>query len=198
MGETRSDIQGRAEVVMKRIINELQLSSAIGVQIDTGGNNMDMGDSVTRTVHEYVCFETPVKNGRVMYDSKKNGRNPLWQGYVIYYVEPQNVNNASMTKKIYRKYVPHNLPSEPDPGWDGKTTAVPMPFVTLSGKLNTSVTGDEILRPICENLSYADFTIDGCIVNIELGFEKILRENSRSSLSPPEERVLKSLLLNVQ
>lgn len=181
MGEMKSDIQGSAEIVMKRMITELQLANAMGLQVDTAGHDMDLGGGKIKKVHEFICFETPVRNGILMYDSKKMG-NPYWQGYIIYFVLPQDSTGA-VSKKLYRRYIPHDLPAEPDPGWEGKTDAVPMLMTELMNRLNTDVTGNEILKPVSTDLTYADFSINGCIVNLELAYSREIRKNSNVSFS---------------
>jgi len=89
IGHRRSDLQGNGEIVLRRMVRELSMSSLSSVIIDPNCQS--------------VCFETPVLNGEYTYNQTETGI-PYWNGYIIYYK-----NND----RLYRHYMDHPQRTSP-------------------------------------------------------------------------------------
>ena len=74
----------------------------------------------TEIVHQYIGFETPIKDADFSYRDDNFG-SPLWQGAIVYYVLPQNSNEGNLT--LYRRYITYNPGGDPD--FKGKDYARP-------------------------------------------------------------------------
>lgn len=83
IGQRRSDMQSSGEIVLRRMVRELSMSSLSSIIVDPNCQS--------------VCFETPVLNGEYTYNQNEAGF-PYWQGYIIYYK-----NN----ERLYRHYIDH-------------------------------------------------------------------------------------------
>jgi len=89
IGQTRTDLQGNGEILLKRIVHEISLSSKESIVIDTVNK-------------KYIAMETACHNNEFKYDPNELGC-PIWQGYIIYYLHSD--------KKIYRRFEPLTKPN---------------------------------------------------------------------------------------
>ena len=89
IGQRRSDMQNSGEIVLRRMVREVSMSSLSSVIVDPNC--------------QYVCFETPVLNGEYTYNQNEAGF-PYWQGYIIYYKNHD---------KLYRHYIEHEQRTAP-------------------------------------------------------------------------------------
>ncbi len=121
--DTRSQAQNQAEIALSRIVSDL-LSSDI--------SSMVIGTSA----EEYMVFETAIDPNT--HEFKRDMKDPLWQGYVLYYTYPRDPN--SIEKKLLRKYVPHTQ----------TTTAKEMTSIALY--LTGSCNSGEELRTVARDI----------------------------------------------
>ena len=170
IGEVRSDLQTTAEIVMKRIITEIQNSSAVALNV--------FYDPADSNISAYLCFETPIYDGSIQSDP--NTGELLWQGHVLYFTLPDREDEDYNTKILYRKYLPHNN-TAPYKSTD-RTVAVLLEDIDTY--LNDSSASEgESIKKVCHKLTEVKFEHTGCIVNIELIFQENFRQSKDAKVS---------------
>lgn len=89
--DTKGQAQGQAEVALARIASDLMTTDTDSLVVGTA-------------MEEYLVFDTAVNPDTNAFE--KDGRYPLWQGYVMYYTSPRTP--GSINKKLMRKFIPHS------------------------------------------------------------------------------------------
>lgn len=115
MGQTRTDIQSNGEIIIRRMVRDITMSSKDSLTIDPNG--------------EYISMETPFLNGEFKYNQDKTG-NPYWQGYIIYYLH----DDGKGQKTLYRNYMAHAERMFPVPISDINSSIIPPASPTADNK----------------------------------------------------------------
>jgi len=93
---TKGEAQSQAEVALGRISSDLLTSDIKSMVIGTAIDN-------------YMVFDTAIDPNTNLF--VKDGKHPLWQGFVLYYTYSPDPN--AICKKLMRKYVPHDHLTSP-------------------------------------------------------------------------------------
>jgi len=165
MGETKSDLHQKAEILLNRIIKEFSYTNSISLQIENGG---DPNSTVSNT---YLCFQTPVNknNNTFEKDTSPTGFGcPVWQGYILYYMrtDPENVKK----KNIYRRFV------------EATPSIQPAILTSITNYINA--TGGENVRTVVKDIYDIDFDRKGDMVIINISFQRDIRKNAMVAFSP--------------
>jgi len=171
MGQTRTDLQNSGQVVIRRMVRELTMASQNSLMWDRNGYNRALAHiGGTDIVHEYIVFETPIRDSAFAYQEDNFGT-PLWQGYIAYYVLPQDSDTASDGKNppkiLYRRYMPHIAQ---------RTMPSPLPLAMVEPKFipppcPPAEPGPDPV-PIAKNVDTFDVIRDGFIVQIKIIYRK--------------------------
>jgi len=169
LGETKSDLHQRAEIVLNRITKDFNSSNYRSVQIDNNGNPDEL--------NEFICFETPFNKADNSFEiDSGNFASPVWQGYILYYISPRiKVVPLASERNIYRRFEEKPSPCiYPSPLTDSLTS--------LSIYLNDT-SGDNI-RTIVQDIYSIDFDSRGNVLVVNVYFKKHIRSNASVSFSP--------------
>jgi len=166
IGEKRTDLQNNGEIILRRMVHEMSIASQRSLVLDISGHERSAGD----IVHEYICFESPVKDGEFKYQKDKFGT-PVWHGYIIYYVHEQDTdtdpNGINIPKKLYRRYIDHG------------ERAMPVPVSNIESLLTVPSSPSPEHREIATNVDTFDVTRDGFIVKIKLAYRKAITDRKQ-------------------
>jgi hypothetical protein len=166
LGETRTDLHQRAEILLNRIVREFTYSTSFSVQIEHNGD--------PNNINKYLCFETAVnKNSNNFTDdiaSGSIGRGcPVWQGHILYYLAPDPDN--SRIKNVYRAFVPNSAPA-----------IQPSRLTSIGSYIN--ITSGENVRTVVKDIYNLNFVLQGNILLINISFQKHIRSHASVAFSP--------------
>ncbi len=168
LGETKTDIHHKAEVVLSRVLKDFKQTSIATAQFDgiTGFN-------------QYVCIETPVDNNTgEFYSSKESAGIPVWQGHVIYYLYPSLKSfNYQEKKDLFRRYVPRP---------DAEKNCMPaylsnLPNFIADGDLNRT---GALTGIVAKDIYSISFEKNEDIFTVKVCFIKNIRKNAMVMFSP--------------
>ena len=169
LGATKSDLHQKAEIVLNRISRELSYSSILSVEIENNGN--------PSSTNEYISFETPFNNGSFECDNTNYG-SPLWQGFILYYIQPLKSGWVSGKRDLFRQYVPR---TDPDVGSVPSIHPDLMGDLTINLKMTNPVS--ENLRTIIKDIYSIDFERIDNLVKIEAQFIRHIRTEASVSFA---------------
>lgn len=171
LGEVKSDVQGTAEWVMKRMVNELENSNSVAIDA--------FYDPMDSNVTPYLSFETPVYNGVMKSDS--NTGDLLWQGHILYFTLDDPSESLYNTKILYRKYIPHNTTSPYDTV--DRTSATLLDNITGYLISTANSASGEHIKEVCGDVTSVRFSHSGCIVYIEIELEENVRKSEDAKVN---------------
>ena len=163
MGQTRTDLQNSGQVVIRRMVRELTMASQRGLVMAPAYDRTGAGGE--GVVHEYIAFETPIKDAAFAYQEDNFGT-PLWQGYILYYVLPQGDPGVNSPQTLYRRYIPHTT-----------ERTMPTPILNITSKLiegpcpSTEPGPDPV--PLAASIDTFDVIRDGFIVQIKIIYKEV-------------------------
>jgi len=166
IGEVRSDLQTTSQVVIKRLSSDIA---------NTNADTVESSDPMDPNA--YICFETPLYNGKLQLDT--DTEKPLWQGHILYYTldDPNDLDYD--TKLLYKRYVPHNT-VDPYKSEDRllATFLADVPSYIDDRELDPNdIAEGQTLRRLCD--SVASMTFDELYGTVDV--EIIFQENFRKS-----------------
>jgi hypothetical protein len=165
MGETKTDLNQKAQVVMNCITKDFRYSTWLSTEIDNCGDPAKL--------NEYICFETPVNNHTGTFDYNLSSFNsPVWQGYVIYYIYPRwKVNPSSDIKRnLYRHYKPRTTPG-----------SAPITLSSANILSNIDITtppSGDMIRTVAREIYLIDFEQSKTALTVTINFKKAILKNS--------------------
>ena len=164
IGETKTDLNQKAQVVMNCITKDFRYSTWLSTEIDNQGTPAQL--------NEYICFETPVNNvtGTIDYNLS-TFNSPVWQGYVCYYIYPRWKVNPSpdIKRNLYRHY-------------KKIITPVSMPATLSSADIlsNIDITtppSGDIIRTVAKDIYLIDFEQNKTLLTVTINFKKAALKN---------------------
>ncbi len=169
MGETKSDLHQKAEIVLNRIIRDFRETNIMTVQIDS--------DTSSTGYSQYICVETPVKSDTGTFESDLyNVGSAKWQGYVIYYIYP--MYPAGGKKDLYRRFIPRATVAK-------KVTSFPTrlqsPIIYIDNDLNRT---GMLTSVVVKDIYSIDFERNGVELCATVCFKSNIRENASVMFSP--------------
>ncbi|MEQ8225502.1 MAG: prepilin-type N-terminal cleavage/methylation domain-containing protein [Candidatus Eremiobacterota bacterium] len=162
LGETKSDIHSRAEIVINRIISDFSYSNLYSLQIQNNGN--------PGSLNEYISFETPINplNGSTEVDADNYGY-VKWQGHVIYYIYP--LSPTMQRKRTLYRY------------FKQRTTPASRPMI-LPDYISYLTSADDInRRTVAKDIYSIDFDLEKSALTVNVTFEKNIRKEASVSFS---------------
>ncbi len=166
LGESKSDLNQKAEVTLQRILRDIKYTNMISMQIENYGEpNM---------INDFICFESPVNftQGTFKVDYKNVGL-PVWQGHILYYTKEPDFSSAK--KDLFRKFQPRPNPS-----------IYPLTLTkTLTG-LNIYIndTSGSNISTVAKDIYSIDFDRYGTKITVAVCFKKHIRTEASVSFEP--------------
>ena len=166
LGETKTDIHHKAEIVLSKVMKDFKQTNLITVDLDemTG-------------FKQHICIETPVNNatGKILINRINVGA-PFWQGHVIYFLYPPlNSSNYSEKKNLYRRYVPRP---------DARKNSLPEKLLNLPNYINTNDIAHTLLSVVAKDIYSISFDRNNDILSVEVSFIKNIRKEASVMFSP--------------
>jgi len=163
LGESKTNIQQRVEILLNRIVKEVIFSNIFSLQIF---NSSDPNNP------SYLCFETAINknNNEFTVDRSSTGMGcPVWQGNILYYL--QKDGKDASRKNIYRQFVDRDNPS--------------IQPLKLSPITNfTSDISSSKVRTVVKDIYSMELSIDENILTVKVSFKEHIRSHTSVAFSP--------------
>ena len=163
LGETRTNLHQRVEILLNRIVKEVTYSNIFSLQI------LNAADPNS---YPYLCFETAIdkNNNNFIVDRTSTGMGcPVWQGYILYYLQK---DGADVRKKnVYRRFIDRDNPSI-------------QPSVLSPISNFTTAIGGSNVRTVVKDIYSLDLAIDENILTVKVSFKEHIRKHASVAFSP--------------
>ncbi len=163
LGESKTNIQQRVEILLNRIVKEVTYSNIFSLQIFSSSDPNSLS---------YLCFETAINknNNDFTVDRSLTGMGcPLWQGHILYYIQK---DGKDVTRKnVYRQFIDRDNPS--------------IQPLKLSPIINfTSDISSPNVRTVVKDIYSMDLSIDENILTVRVSFKQHIRSHASVAFSP--------------
>lgn len=163
IGESKTNIHQRVEVLLNRIVKEVTYSNIFSLQIF---NPSDPNS------YPYLCFESAMNknNNNFIVDCSSTGMGcPVWQGYILYYMQKDGKDVRK--KNVYRQFIDRDNPSiQPS-----KLSPISN-FITDISSLK--------VRTVVRDIYSMDFSFDENILTVNVSFKQHIRSHASVAFSP--------------
>ncbi|MEQ8188736.1 MAG: hypothetical protein ABRQ39_12260, partial [Candidatus Eremiobacterota bacterium] len=163
IGESKTNIHQRVEILLNRIVKEVMYSNIFSLQI--------FNASAPNT-YSYLCFETALNknDNNFTVDCSSTGMGcPVWQGYILYYLQKDGKDASK--KNVYRQFIDRDNPA--------------IQPLTLSPISNfTSDISSSKVRTVVRDIYSMDLSIDENILTVKVSFKQHIHSNASVAFSP--------------
>lgn len=163
LGESKSNIHQRVEILLNRIVKEVTFSNIFSLQIS---NLSDPNN------YPYLCFETAInkKDNNFVVDCSSTGMGcPVWQGHILYYL--QKDGKDAEKKNVYRQFIDRDNPA-----------IQPLKLSPISNF--TSDISSLKVRTVVKDIYSMELSIDENILTVEVSFKEHIRKHASVAFSP--------------
>ncbi len=159
MGAVKSDTYLKARVALNNIVRDFSSSTWLSARIH----------GIAPGFNQYLAFETPVNSSTGTFQVNPTTGQPVWQGYIMYYVYQDYSDPTGTKKDLYRRFKPRSSPS---------TVPIPLTDAQILASVNTSIPSGEALRTIAKDIYSVDFIQNETRLVINICFRTNVRKEA--------------------